>query len=482
MSSEPNSKLSFKCPRCKHPLRVSKSASGKQVTCLACREKITVPAEEIAPGDADRWLQLEDAPSPEPKGAVEKSSPPKLGASSFDDDLPELAPLSPPSPLAPIPGIGTALDDALARLAQDEADRGDQQPRTQDEEFSFPCKVCGTLLYTSVSRVGSMTRCPDCHSEFSVPSRPAKKKSLQYEVDTGLADVRLAPVNEGKPRAETMETRNTKEILDRAAIEADRERQELDITVPPFDSQRWLSLVFGCFRDPGVIFIASILGGFAAACCYGLYEIGKIEMSIVQVWILRAILFAVVGVPILISIVMCFMVILPMAANRLKRVEDWPFGRFGESIGEIAMLVTAIAIAAFPGACISTMLSWVDAHPVVREVVVLLSIWGFTPIMLLSMIENNQILNPFSKVIFDSIRMRSEGWGAMYFQTGILIAGLFVLYSIAYITNAGMMAFFGFVFPFCMFLIANQYGVLAGRLSEITNLGFEGDFSQDNET
>jgi hypothetical protein len=34
--------------------------------------------------------------------------------------------------------------------------------------------------------------------------------------------------------------------------------------------------------------------------------------------------------------------------------------------------------------------------------------------------------------------------------------------------------------PLFVFFVMNQYGLLAGRLSDITELGFEGDFSQDN--
>lgn len=352
---------------------------------------------------------------------------------------------------------------------------------TKDEDFSFPCKVCGTLLYTSVSRVGTMTRCPDCHSEFSVPSRPAKKKGAPWQVDRDLADVQLAPVESTAKRSEVSDSIKTKEILDRAAIEADREREEMESVATPFDSQRWLSLLLGCFRDPGVIFLSVILGVFAALCFYVMHQVGSIDMSLVQIWILRAVLFLVFCVPIVTSILMCCMVIIPMAANRMPRVQDWPFGRFGEAIGEVAMFGSAIALAAFPGAFLSTLLSWGGVPSIVREIGVLVSVWAGTPIILLGMIENNRITQPFSKVILDSIRPRPDAWGAMYFQTGLIIAGLFVLYGIAAITYPAFSALFGLMLPVCMFIIANQYGVLAGRLSDITHLGFEGDFSQDAE-
>jgi hypothetical protein len=61
------------------------------------------------------------------------------------------------------------------------------------------------------------------------------------------------------------------------------------------------------------------------------------------------------------------------------------------------------------------------------------------------------------------------------------IAGLFVVYAIGYVTNSMITAVFGLLLPLGLFFIANQYGVLAGRISDITSLGFEGDFSQDLE-
>jgi ribosomal protein S27E len=453
--------MRIKCPNCKHPLRVPKSAAGKRVVCLACGEKITIPTADEAP---------------------EEAVAPQAGASIFDDDLPELAPLPPSSSIPYGTSIGTPFDEALARVAQSAENMEEHVPDSRDEEFSFPCKVCGTLLYTAVSRIGSMTRCPDCHSEFSVPSRPAKKKIPKAIIDVGATDIRLAPIESADARAKSMESAKTKEILDRAAIEADRERSEITPVATPFDSQRWLSLVFGCYRDPGLIFLSLFLGLCAGLCFYALHYLGSLDMSIVQIWILRAFLFIVFVVPILIAIAMCCMVILPMAANRLTRVEDWPFGRFGEAMGEIAILCTAVAIAAFPGGMLARLLTWAGAHPMVQEILIILSIWGFTPILLIGMIENNQLFQPFSRIVFGSIRLRPDSWGAMYFQTGLVLGGMLVLYEIAYLTQPWVMALLGLVLPFGLFLIANQYGVLAGRISDIAHLGFEGDFSEDNLT
>jgi hypothetical protein len=440
-------------------------------------------------GAASALLTARPEPSPDPEPATS----PKPGASLFDDDLPDLAPLTAAHAASSVlPGAnkdpdGSSLGAAIERLSQeqrarDEAALNEYFKPPVDEEFSFPCKVCGTLLYASASRVGSMTRCPDCHSEFSIPSPPVKKKIPKIVIDDAVADVRLAPVESTNPRTQMGDSIKTKEILDKAAIEADRERQEIESVVVAFDSRRWLSMIFGFLRDPGIVFLAVLLGIFAAACFYALHAAGNMEMPLVQIWILRAILFAIFGVPVLVSILMCCMVILPMAADRKTRVDEWPFGRFGDAMGELSMVLSAIAIAAVPGGILATLLSWVGVVPIVREILVLGSIWGLLPILLLSMIENNRITEPFSKAVFGSISARPDAWGAMYFQTGIMIAALFVLFGIAVITNPITSALLGLAVPFGLFFIANQYGILAGRVSDVTHLGFEGDFSQDYET
>jgi hypothetical protein len=105
-----------------------------------------------------------------------------------------------------------------------------------------------------------MTRCPDCHSELKIPAPAAKKKQADFKIDPEVANVRLAPVDNSNPRTQIGDSLKTKEILERAEKEAALERKEIEAVAAPFDSQRWLSLIFGFFRDPGVIFLAALLG------------------------------------------------------------------------------------------------------------------------------------------------------------------------------------------------------------------------------
>lgn len=494
MNDPSGSPLSFECPHCGKRLRVAASYAGKRSRCPGCGEKIVVPEPPKVEEDADSWLQLDgprlDGPRTEPRPATKpgeglqpvdepKPGAPKLGASTFDDDLPELKPLD--------PELATPLTNLLSdfSLQFDEehpaptAPSTSAAPSTVDEEFSFSCKVCGTLLYSPESQVGTKTQCPDCHSKIQVPKPTAKKQKAETKIDHEVANVRLAPIEGANRQIHTSESVKTKEILERAEKEAAMERQELDGVAAPFDSQRWLSLIFGFFRDPGVIFLAAILGVCAAVCFFALHAIGSLDRPEIQKAIIRLVVFLCFALPLLAGILMCCMVILPMAANRRTRVDDWPFGRFGDAFGELIMLTVALIIAAIPGGFLASVMSLTILPSIFREVIVLLSIWAFTPLILLSMIENNAIAQPFSSAIFKSFSDRSDAWGAMYMQSGMAITGLFVVYAIGYVTGPLVTALLGLMFPVGLFFIANQYGILAGRISDITNLGFEGDFSED---
>ena len=82
--------------------------------------------------------------------------------------------------------------------------------------------------------------------------------------------------------------------------------------------------------------------------------------------------------------------------------------------------------------------------------------------------------------IFKSISAKSDAWGAMYMQTGVAWVLYFVLWQVSRVSTPSTSVYAGFVFPWFICFIANQYGVLAGRISDVTELGYEGVFT-DNE-
>jgi len=422
-------------------------------------------------------------------------SPVAARRSVFDDDLPDLMPFEQPAaPQAPSlsldglpppatptskPSAGGAgkLQGSLEQLSREEASLSEYFQPPSEDMFSFPCKVCGTLLEAKVSRVGKKTRCPDCHSELPVPAPKPKKKPQEIRLDENVADVRFAPVDAKGKVDEGAEKAKTKQILDKARLDMERERKEIEPVSVSFDTKRWFGLVFGFLRDRGIAILTGILCMVTAIWFYAMdlvehqEEMGKIQIQLL--------LFAVLGLPILTLIGMTSLAIIPMAANRASKVDEWPFSRWSEYAGEIMMLLIAVVIASVPGLLIMGFLTSISAPVFVGLAVIFLSIWGLLPLILLGMMSNGFVTQPFSKEVFKSMGSKQESWGAMYFQTGFVFVMLLVLFGIARMTPSWTSAFLGICFPVMCFMIVNQYGVLAGRISDVTGLGYEGDFSDD---
>jgi hypothetical protein len=371
------------------------------------------------------------------------------------------------------------LQDAPDQSARDEAALREFFQPADDEDFTFPCKVCGTLIYATVSRVGKMTRCPDCHSEFSVPAKPKKKKAPELRLDDQVADVKLAPVEGPGIRENALGTTKTKEMLDKAAVALQTEREEIDPVTMNFDSRRWMRMIFGFLRDPGVLIVTIVLGILTGIWLYSIDAVGHSDMSPLKIGLTQMVIFGVFFIPITWSILMLMLAILPMAADQKPRVEDWPFGRLFETFGEVMMIVVAAALASVPGGIVASALSSLIGISFISGVLVLLSICAFTPILLLGMIDNGRITGAISKEVIQSISLKQDAWAAMYFQTGGAFFLLAVLGGIARMTAPAAYFVFGAMIPFLCFFIANQYGLLAGRISDVTELGFEGDFSDD---
>ncbi len=349
-----------------------------------------------------------------------------------------------------------------------------------DEEFSFPCKLCGSLLSSSRSRIGTETRCPDCFTQFSVPTPPKKKKLVDVKMDEEVARVTFAPIDSQSVRGASISSEKSKEILDRAEQTIETEREEFDHLNGVFDTKRWLGFLFGFLRDPLVIAAAVGIGFLTGVWLFSIAAMGTwVKLDATQVIIAKLALLIVFCLPIAVLISMCGIAILTMAANRASRVVEWPFARLSESVGECAMVIISVMAASIPGGMIGAAFRAFNSHPMVALAFAIIGVWGLTPILLLSMIDSGSLFEPYSKAVFSSIKSRPEAWGAMYMQTAMCLF-LFFMFMLITNTQAPLGDFvLGLILPLTCFFVFNQYGVLAGRISQVTQMGFGGDFSED---
>ena len=476
---------------------VTQQATTKPISHKSASQPKKIDPDEfvLAPTESSDSKRL-------PNTSSSNTTTPK---SVFDDDLPELMPVddgpiegalanpklktfessktsskasSKPAlalPEIPLPGFDLA-HDPLAQL--DGPALIEPMASVVEEEFSFHCKVCGSLLSSIRSRIGTKTSCPDCYSQLSVPSPTSKKKLADVTMDADVARVTFAPIDSLSANGTNNFSQKTKEILERAEQTLESEREEfLDGT---FDTRRWMGLLFGFLRDPLVIAAAVGLGFITGFWLFAIAAFGTwIQLHGTQVVFARLAILGLFFIPIVGAICMCGIAILTMAANRASRVVEWPFGKLTESIGDCAMVMVSVMVSSIPGGMLGAVSSSLNADPMVSTAFVLLGIWGLTPILLLSMIDNNSIFGPYSKAVLNSFQSKTEAWGAMYMQSAMAWIALTLLMVITSMQSPAGDFILGFSLPvFCFFEI-NQYGVLAGRISQVTAMEFEGDFSDD---
>jgi len=444
---------------------------------------------DLQPFDEQSSASNEKTTKPKSPSAANKSASAKPSLDLPDIALPDLdlsdiplAPLESPKPKTTKSKSGKTpiLSGSLEELSLESPALVGPLDATVDEEFSFPCKLCGSLLCSSRSRVGHQIRCPDCYSEFSIPSPPQKKKKVDVKLDPEVASVTFAPIDSLSVHGTNSSSEKTKEILDRAEQTMESEREEYQDLSGSFDTKRWMGFLFGFLKDPLVVTAAIGLGFVAGFWLFFMAVMGTwVKLEGAQVLIAQLAILCVFGIPIFGAICMCGIGILTMAANRASRVAEWPFMKMSESIGECMMVLAAVIAASIPGGILGAVFSSMNAHPSIPFAFIMLGIWAITPILLLCMIDTSSIFQPYSKAVFQSIKIRAEAWGAMYMQTGMAFGGFFMLMVLTGTAPPVGDFVLGLSLPFFCFFLFNQYGVLAGRISDVTEMGFEGDFSGD---
>lgn len=355
--------------------------------------------------------------------------------------------------------------------------------KSREQEFWFSCKVCGTRLVGVPSKIGKTTQCTDCHTNVQIPPpKDPKAKQAPTITHDELAEVSFEPITAQSSKQPVTTKSQTAELLRKAKEESDAESDELDSIMVDFDTQKWLARLFWFLKDPQLIFIVVLMGAIASiwlAFTSALPEIFQIQNPRVA-GVIQTILFVCPGIAfgaVLMSLGVC---VVNMVANQYRLVQDWPFSSPGDVLGEVLAVSSAAAIAAAPGGMLGMVLATSTGSTVVMPFLTIASFWFLFPFVFLSISENGAITEPFSRNIYDSIRSKSDHWGAMYLQTMLAALVLFVL--VGWATKDGQIGevLLGLFLPFLVLFLFNQYGLLAGRISDVTGLNYTGDFSEDD--
>ncbi len=409
-------------------------------------------------------------------GSTKPSSSAPSGRSpdASDDDL-RLAPEEPIKKSRE--SAEQLLQSAASPAPKPKTQRPAPEPpqREGSQEYRVQCKLCGTLLYVEPNQAGRMIQCPDCHSQFEAPPPPVKRspKPTRPAVAADPMEVRFK--NETPPvRPATTGTKATQDLLDRAKQELDDTPEDGGETTYDFDTRGWLMRSFSFLFDPGLILIAIASGVFSAGLLLAVWWFAQQSEATRGLGSLLGVLIgAGIGIPLMSALLTNGLAVLESSANRLKRVQEWPMFNPVEWFGEIACVVVAFLLAALPGGLLALLVQYFGGGRVMMLGAYLISVWLFFPPLLLSMLDLQSFFRPYSKEVYQSFQSRGEAWGACYMMTALGLAGFYLLSIMIASMGWKYPVILGMTLPWILFYLFQQYGVLASRISDVTNLGFE---------
>jgi hypothetical protein len=430
---------------------------------------VEVPHASTKPqvSDDDEFKFLDDTPrkTTKPQPSVLEN----LDLSDFD--LKEMSPVKEKDDFAK-----AELDAIAAALKSTES---------TDDEFRFSCKICGTAMYAKASEVGNMVRCPDCYAQFSIP-RPAPKPQVKKtSLPKATEDIPLKS-SPSKSAYEIEERNAASDYLRRAEEDLQKDAKEKKSETYDFDSLGAFDKAFGYMSDPSVWILSIIPGLFlGVAVIAAQYVIARaaLDPQYRQAGIVGAVaIMAIFGLPILGGCLANGLAILEQAANKVRRITQWPFYNMGEAMGDILMLLVILLLSSVPGGILGWLaVSVAGLHSILATVLPLVSIWFFFPIMLLSVLDNGAIAQPFSAEVVGSMKERLDSWGAMYLWNSLALSLLAVVafYTIGHGTFPTII---GTAFiPVVLYFVFRQIGNLAAEISDLTNLHFDSDEEEDEE-
>jgi DNA-directed RNA polymerase subunit M/transcription elongation factor TFIIS len=473
------------CPQCNNAVTVRDQAAGKRVKCPKCEKVFLAPGIAPSSNDDDDWLLLdhETAPTPRaetaptteavtPNAASPVVTPPPLSSGdeaalagydvglddvdldgvelddvALDDGLDEFT-----SGVEPLPSVasgdaplgGNSVFDDLPPIPPATSPAAAAEDVQFESEYRVKCNVCGSTLYAKAEQQGKSITCSDCHSSITVPPPPRKKVKSSINIDNaqtfGFEETKT------KERVDPFR-KSAAELLD-AAEKSDEEEQEPNYETP--DIRQWLMNVFGIFIDPGVL-----------AHWLGLSLIGSVPALIAFSFESQILVLALFPGAILLSvlIVACAFAILLSVANNEDTVTEWPTM---DPVGWFELMFLALAAAA-----LAAIPAWSIGHIFFKPglmaiALTMFSVYALFPFFILSMLDMQSVLMPFSPEVARSASRCQESWGGFYFSSGLLFAGLFLFFTSLSGASAAVQAALGII---ATVGVTFTYFAMIGRLA-----------------
>jgi DNA-directed RNA polymerase subunit RPC12/RpoP len=324
----------------------------------------------------------------------------------------------------------------------------------QPEVFLLLCPTCGARLHPRVSYVGKRVRCPDCEVVIVVPPPPKPEKIKELKAP-GQYHVGAEPVRaEVKPELLLVQGTLPPEP---PAAEPPRWWFASGVFTFPWRLSalgHWLTL--SMFLVP-----LCVLAAAAASLSSGLNKFGSsllVYLIVPLVWVfVWSMSYAAA----------CAMSIMQDTAAGEIDVTQWPEEGWRERIAPLVY----IAFEFFLGAALAAALGWpigLLAGPLWGGIATFLVTAVTFPFFLLSALEADSPMTPYSPVILGSLPKLWWAWGAVAFESlavAAFVAGLGLLAALW-----SPLAAFAIAPPLLaamMFIVARLYGRLAWRIGEL---------------
>lgn len=368
-----------------------------------------------------------------------------------------------------LPAAGTAAPPPPAPPAKEPSKKAAAlDPANQ--QYRVPCPSCGTPQYVTLAKKGRSVRCPDCFLEFKIPAPPPDwkptGKPAHTNWGTGLAEQSTAETEKDAARSRAQ--------ADDYLRKAEQELDEDDIDnmySGDFDTQSFMRRTFGfCYDTPALFQVVVYSLVFA------------LIFSIIQWCVIKVVegeksyaMISGIGGPLL-FILTAFpmfagaMTMLESVANGQLRVREWPGFSFFDHVGELLLFGAAVAGSALPGFLLGGFIANAAGMPWMVVFGTMFTTFLTFPIILLSMLDNESMFNPFSPDVFKSLSSGYEAWGVYYLKTFVAYFIVFVAWCVLLGGNLLLAGIGGAMLPWLIFFTTQQLGVLAFDISEHLSL------------
>jgi len=374
-----DSTVEFTCPHCRSRLRAPSTEADTRHRCPACRSVFLVPHESQA-------------------AAVEADD---------GDEYPLCEQMGQPPP--------------TSRLAH-------------QTYVLAVCPVCQARMHATEDQVGRQIVCPDCGVAVVVRPPPAPKRKPSPAVDSsdtydirdgdddvsaGLAD--YAPRVYGRLRRAPP----TESAAGEEAEPGSPARGRPAPTRWPFligilefplyrgSRNRWLGLSLGALLVSYVVALAIKIGSVPAA---GIAAVGHFMVCM----LFSGTSFVLAAIWVAVASAYCLAIIRDTAEGN-DQIVNWPDDMFLDWLGESFYVINSLVLCMLIGL---TSAEAVDFSGVLGWLGPPICCFALFPLMLLSMLETDSPLRPFSLPVWQSLLWAWWGWALFYFEAAVLVVVL----------------------------------------------------------